>query len=138
MSPAARRFARVRFLDAAADDLRHLAAANRVVAIEVFRILKQLDAGAVQPRPLQDFTKTGDLTDCGKLAVAVAGEPEYRIVVRGVKGGFEVCEVVAIQDRAQDLPYLVAGLRLGRLVDPVKRSDAQRRISRVRKLLGRD
>jgi hypothetical protein len=36
-----------------------------------------------------------------------------------------------------DLPYLLAGLRLGRLDDPVRRSDAQRRVARIRQLRDR-
>ena len=52
-------------------------------------------------------------------------------------GGFEVSEVIAVEDRAGDLPYLLAGLRLGRLQDPVRRSDAQRRIARIRQLRDR-
>lgn len=70
--------------------------------------------------------------------VAVDGQPEHRIVVRSVGNRFEASEVVAVEGRTQDLPYLLAGLRLGRLVDPVRRSDAQRKLSRVRQLLGRD
>jgi hypothetical protein len=49
-----------------------------------------------------------------------------------------VSEVVAVEDRTQDLPYLLAGLRLGPIGDPVRRSDAQRKVFRVRKLLDRD
>jgi hypothetical protein len=43
----------------------------------------------------------------------------------------------AIEDRTGDLPYLLAGLRLSRLEDPVRRSDAQRRVARIRQLRGR-
>jgi serine/threonine protein kinase len=84
------------------------------------------------------YAKTGDLTDCGKIVVAVDGEPEHRIVVRSLQGRFEVSEVVVVEDRSQDLPYLLAGLRLARITDPVRRSDAQRRVHRVRRLLDRD
>ena len=138
MSRPSARFTRVEFLDAAADDLRELAATNRDVAVEAFRLLKQLDAGHIEAKPLEDFAKTGDLSDCGKLVVAIEGQPEHRIVVRTVGNKYEVTEVVAIADRTADLPYLIAGLRLGRLTDPVRRSDAHRRISRVRKALGLD
>jgi len=138
VSPAPGSFERVRFLDEAREDLRALAARSPVVLREVFKLLKGLDGGTVTPSALHDFHKTGDLTDCGKLVVAVDGEPEHRIVIRSLQGRFEVCEVVAVEDRSQDLPYLLAGLRLGRINDPVRRSDAQRRIHRVRKLLERD
>lgn len=64
--------------------------------------------------------------------VALEDEPEYRIVVRDLGGHFQVSEVVAIEDREQDLPYLLAGLRLGRITDQIRRSDFQRRIQRIR------
>lgn len=138
MSPAPGSYERVQFLDEAREDLRALARRSPVVLREVFRLLKLLDAGAITPCVLRDFGKTGDLTDCGKIIVAVESEPEHRVVVRSLQGRFEVSEVVAVEDRSQDLPYLLAGLRLGRINDPVRRSDAQRRVYRVRKLLDRD
>jgi hypothetical protein len=129
------RFQRVTFRDEALEDLRRLAVRSRVLVLEVFRQLKALDAGELQPTPLRSFAKSGDLRDSGKLVVAVAGEGELRIVVRDVAGGgFVVSEVIMIEDRADDLPYLLAGLRLGRLHDPVRRSEAQRRIDRIRRL----
>jgi hypothetical protein len=129
------RFERVTFLDEAMDDLRSLAKRSQVVLIEVFRLLKALDAGALSPVALHDYAKTGDLTDCRKIVVALDDEPEHRIVVRDLgAGNFEVGEVIAIEDRTDDLPYLLAGLRLGRLEDPVRRSDAGRRVDRIRRL----
>ncbi len=132
------RFERVTFPDEAMGDLRSLAERSQVILVEVFRLLKALDAGVLSPLPLHDYAKTGDLTDCGKIVVALAGEPEHRIVVRDLGGGdFEVSEVIAVEDRTDDLPYLLAGLRLGRLEDPVRRSDAQRRVDRIRQLRDR-
>jgi len=128
----------VRFLAAAADDVRAIAQRSRPVLVEVFRLLVVLDRGSISATPLQDLAKTGDLRDCGKLVVAVAGEPEHRIVVREVEGRAEVVEVVAVEDRTGDLPYLLAGLRLGRLDDPVRRSEEQRRVARIRRLVDRD
>jgi hypothetical protein len=63
-------------------------------------------------------------------------------------GGFEVSEVIAgedtacgsrtcVEDRTGDLPYLLAGLRWGRLEEPILRSDAQRRVERIRRLRDR-
>jgi len=128
-------FARVTFRDEAMEDLRRVAERSQATLLEVFRLLKALDAGLLVPVPLRDYTKTGDLTDCGKIVVTIAGEDEHRIVVRDVDGGgFEVSEVIAVEDRTGDLPYLLAGLRLGRLEDPVRRSDAQRRVARIRRL----
>ncbi len=139
MSPSrAQPFHRVTFLDEALDDVRALAARSPAVAREVFRQLKRLEGGHLTPTPLRDFAKTGDLRDCGKIVVEVEGEPEHRIVVREHQGRVEVCEVVSVEARAGDLPYLLAGLRLGRLRDPVRRSDAQRRIFRLRQLRGGD
>lgn len=128
-------YQRVQFLDAAVEDMRAVAARSTVVLREVARLLKELDAGRLTPQPLQDYAKTGDLSDCGKIVVAVEGEPEYRIVVRDVEGGFEVCEVVAVEDRTGDLPYLLAGLRLARIDEPVRRADAQRGVFRILRVL---
>ena len=129
-------YQRVHFLDEAREDLRGVARRSPAVLREVFRLLKLLDGGKLRPQGLQNFGKTGDLSDCGKIVVALEGEPEHRIVVRSVDGGFRVCEVVAVADRTQDLPYLLAGLRLERINDPIRRSDTQRRVFRIRKLLG--
>ena len=129
-----RRFERVSFLPQAADDMRALAARSRPLVIEVLRLLVLLDQGRLRPVQLRHFGKTGDLTDCGKIVVALDGHPEYRIVVRDVDGAFRVCEVVVVEDRARDLPYLLAGMRLNRLDDPIRRSEALRRIDRIRRL----
>jgi hypothetical protein len=132
------RFTRVSFRDDAMQDLRRLAGRSQPVLLEVFRLLKALDAGTLVPVSLHDYAKTGDLTDCGKIVAAVEGEPEHRIVVCDLgDGGFEVSEVIAVEDRTGDLPYLLAGLRLGRLDDPVRRSEAQRRVARIRQLRDR-
>lgn len=123
------------FRDEAMDGLRTLAERSPTMLIEVFRLLKALDAGRVAPVPLHDYAKTGDLSDCGKIVAAVEDEPEHRIVVRDLGGsGFEISEVVAVEDRTHDLPYLLAALRLGRLEGPVRKSDAQRRVERIREL----
>ncbi len=129
------RFTRVTFHDDAMADLRRLAERSQATLLEVFRLHKALHAGELAPVPLHDDAKTGDLTDCGKIVVAGEDEPEHRIVVRDLgDGGFVVSEAIAVEDRSGDLPYLLAGLRLGRLEDPVRRSDAQRRVARIRQL----
>lgn len=134
-APGPAPFERVTFLDEALEDLRLVATRSPDVLREVFRLLKLLDAGGLTPRPLRDYAKTGDLTDCGKIIVALQGQPEHRVVVRGDGGNFEICQVIAVEDRMQDLPYLLAGIRLGRIIDPVRRSDAGRRVHRIRRLL---
>ena len=132
------RFTRVSFRDDAMQGLRRLAERSQPVLLEVFRLLETLDAGALVPVSLHDYAKTGDLTDRGKIVVAVEGEPEHRIVVRDLgDAAFEVSEVITVEDRTGDLPYLLAGLRLGRLDDPSRRSDAQRRVARIRQLRDR-
>lgn len=126
---------RLEFLAAAQVDLRRLMQRSPNVVREVLRTLKQLQQREIDPVPLSDYAKTGDLSDCGKLLVVVEGEPDHRIVVRESGGVIEVCEVIAVEAREGDLPYLLAGIRLGRLTDPVRRSDAQRRIDRIRRML---
>ena len=134
-----RAYANVTFLDEAVEDLRRIAKRSPEVVKEVLRLLKQLDAGELVPRRLQDYAKTGDLTDCGKIVVALDGSPEHRIVVRDVgRGNFEVCEVITVEARTEDLAYLLAGARLGRINDPVRRSDISRRVNRIQKALGRN
>ena len=133
-----RSFANVTFLDEAVEDLRRIAQRWPELAIEVLRLLKQLDAGALTPRRLNDYAKTGDLSDCGKIVVALDDVPEHRIVVRDIgRGTFEVCEVITVEARTEDLAYLLAGVRLGRIDDPVRRSDIGRRVDRIQKALGR-
>ena len=121
----------VSFLRAAADDLRSLGVRRPDVAKEVFALLKRLDQGRLAPQRLSHFGKTGDLSDCGKIPVIVEGHPEHRIIVRGSSGSFLVVEVIAVEERTSDLAYLLAGLRLGRLIDSVRRSDIQRRVARI-------
>lgn len=129
--PGSYPYERVRFLDEAVEDVRAVARRSRPVLEEVARLLRELDRGRLVPPPLRSFAKTGDLTDCGKIVVVVDGEPEHRIVVRDVDDGWEVCEVVAVEDRTGDLPYLLAGLRLRRIEDPVARADAGRATFRL-------
>jgi hypothetical protein len=134
-----RAYTNVTFLDEAVEDLRRIANRSPEVVKEVFRLLKQLDAGELLPRRLQGYAKTGDLTDCGKVVVALDDVPEHRIVVRDIgRGTFEVCEVITVEQRTEDLAYLLAGVRLGRIDDPVRRSDIGRRVDRIQKALGRN
>ena len=136
---SSRSYTNVRFLDEAVEDLRRIATRSPETAKEVLRLLKQLDSGELVPRRLQDYAKTGDLTDCGKILVEVDGQPEHRIVVRDVgRGNFEVCEVITVDVRTEDLAYLLTGVRLGRINDPVRRSDIGRRVDRIHKALGRN
>ena len=122
----------ISFLDDAVNDLVRLHAARPHAARGVVSVLLRLERGEVSPQRLRSFTKTGDLSDCGKLTVIVEGEPELRVVVRDLgKDKFEIVEVVTIAERADDIAYLVSALRLGRISDPVRRSDTERRLTRI-------
>lgn len=101
----------------------------------VFRQLRRLDRGEITPAPLHDYAKTGDLSDCGKIVVESDDGSEYRIVVRETGGRYDVVDVLVVEAREDDLAYLLAGLRLGRVTDPIRRSDAQRRVARIRRRL---
>lgn len=129
------RFTRVLLTTDALGDLRLVQSRSPSALREVFRQLTRLDRGEVTPTPLNDYGKTGDLSDCGKIVVEVPDGPEYRILVRSSAVGYDVVEVLVVEAREGDLAYLLAGLRLGRLTDPLRRSDAGRRIARLRRRL---
>jgi hypothetical protein len=42
--------------------MRRFAERSRTTLLDVFRLLKALDAGALSPVPLHDYALTGDLT----------------------------------------------------------------------------
>ena len=86
------------------------------------------------PTLLKYYAKTGDLRDCGKVVVETDGHPEYRIVVREVGGSIEIIEIVTLEERADDLAYLLAGVRPGRITDRIRRSETDRKIARIQKL----
>jgi len=127
-------FSNVQFTDDALADMRSIKDRALPVLTEIFRALKRLDEGTLRPVPLKHYGKTGDLSDCGKIVVETDGHPEYRIVVRDLGNTFEITEVVTVEERTQDLAYLLTGVRLGRITDPIRRSDTERRIARIRKL----
>jgi hypothetical protein len=127
-------FTSVQLTDDAIADLKGIQYRARPVLTKVFGGLKQLDEGMLRPVPLEDYGKTGDLSDCGKIVVETDGHPEHRIAVRTVGDTFEVHEVVTVEERTQDLAYLLTGVRLGRIADPIRRSDTERKIARIRKL----
>lgn len=123
----------ISFTDEAKADLAVLAGRDRRLVVEAIRVLKAVGAGRITPTRLRTFSKTGDLSDCFKIYFGLEQEDDtHRVVLREVHGQVEVLEVVALEDRQADLPYLLAATRLARLDDPVRRSDAQRAIFRVR------
>ena len=77
-----REFDRVTFTDDAIADLHGINNRTAPVLRQIFTALKHLDAGLLHPVPLQDYGKTGDLPDCGKIVVETDGHPDHRIVVR--------------------------------------------------------
>lgn len=120
------------FLTEAVNDLSVLNTTRPAVAREVVSILVRLERGDITPTRLRSFATTGDLSDCGKLTVLVDNHPEHRIVVRDLGSDrFEIIEVVAIAERTDDVAYLMTGLRLGRITDRARRSDAERRLARI-------
>jgi hypothetical protein len=54
--------------------------------------------------------------------------------VRALGNTFEISEVVTVEEPTADLAHLFAGVRLGRIADPIRRSDTERKIARIRKL----
>jgi hypothetical protein len=134
-SSAGTPYERVRLTSAALADLDAILERSVDALRAVFRALRRLDLGEIEPIPLHDYAKTGDLSDCGKIVVEVDGGPEYRIVVQESNGGYDVIDVVEVEARDDDLAYLLAGLRLGRIGDPIRRSDTQRRVARIRRRL---
>jgi hypothetical protein len=60
---------------------------------------------------------------------------EYPIVVRDTGDGYDVIDVFVVEARQDDVAYLLAGSRPGRIADPRGRSDARRRVARIRQLL---
>lgn len=127
-------FTRVRFTEAAVEDLAELKGRDGRLVLEALRVAKQVDQGTLVGKELRYFNKTGDLTDCFRVYFgATAGEDTHRIVFREVDGEAEIVEVVSIAERDGDVAYLLAALRLDRLDDPVRRADAQRGIAQARK-----
>jgi hypothetical protein len=108
-------YERVRLTAPALGDLDAIRDRSLGALREVFRRLRRLDRGEITPTPLPDFAKIGDLSDCGRIVVEVEGEPEYRIVVCDVDGVHDVVEVLVVEARSDDLAYLLAGSRLGRI-----------------------
>ena len=131
-APSGNPYERVRLTAQALGDLDRIQGRSIDALREVFRQLRRLDRAEIAPTPLQDYAKTGDLSDCGKIIVEVKGGLEYRIVVREGAEHYDIIEVLVVEARESDLAYLLAGLRLGRILDPVRRSDTQRRVERIR------
>lgn len=128
MSPS-----RIRLTEMARSDLHDLHGQDPRLVAEALRAVQRVDRRQLPPKPLRPFGKTGDLSDCSRVYFgATPGEDTHRVVFREVGDHLEILEVVVVEERRGDLAYLLAALRLERLQDPVRRSDAQRAVSRLR------
>lgn len=124
--------ARPQFTKAAAADIHRIAEADRALAEMALRLAVRIHDGHVDGVPLSDRTKTGDLRDCFKAPFGHDPlNPTHRLVYRRVGGAMEVVEVIAVGPRRDDAAYLMAGLRMDRIADPVRRSLAERVVHRV-------
>lgn len=123
------------FTGAARQDVRELARTDVALARAALRLAKGIASGEVQGVPLRRFGKTGDLGDCRKAYFGrQADDDTHRLVFRVRRDGtVEIVEVLVVAEREGDVAYLLAGLRLGRLDDPVRRADAERSIARTRR-----
>lgn len=127
-------FTRVVFTADAKADLHDLASVDPRLVIEAMRVSLAVDQGTLPGKRLEDFAKTGDLSDCFRVYFGATGDDDtHRIVFRDVDGGV-VVEAVSVAPRDEDLPYLLAGLRLDR-IDSSRTTDAQRKVTRIRKRL---
>ncbi|MGI9015987.1 MAG: hypothetical protein ACR2HR_02595 [Euzebya sp.] len=123
---------RPRFTTQAAADVHAIAQVDRDLANMALHLAIDLHEGRRDHTPLNDRVKTGDLSDCYKATFGHdTRRPSHRLVYRLVDGDMEVVEVVAAGPREDDVAYLMAGLRLGRINDPYRRSLAQRIIHRA-------
>jgi hypothetical protein len=124
---------RIRLTEAARSDLRDLEQQDPRLLVEALRVIQRVGRGDVEPKPLRPFGKTGDLSDCSRVYFgAPPDEDTHRVIFRTVADQVEILEVVVVEERRGDLAYLLAALRLERLHDPVRRSDAQRAVFRLR------
>lgn len=125
-------FDRLSFTDAALADLQRLAdEEDPRLVLAAMRVLARVDRGEIVPKPLTFMAKTGDLTDCARVYFGLAhDDATHRIVLRQHGAGITV-EVIAVDSRAHDVPYLLASLRLGRLQGD-RRIDALRLLARLR------
>lgn len=124
---------RVQLTADALDDLLDLKERSPEFVKEAFRVLAAVDRGDFIPKRLRHFGKSGDLSDCSRVYFGIGGSRDtHRIVFRHTGDHVEILEVVAVAERTGDAPYLLAGLRLDRIEDPVRRSDAERAVWRAR------
>jgi ParE-like toxin of type II ParDE toxin-antitoxin system len=109
---------RIRYLEAAADEVRQLHRQDRALALIVLQRLTDLAKGRLVGEPLER-RPSADLSDCRKVYIGrIGGRPTHRIVYRELgDGAVEVIEVVAVGAREGMAVYLEAAQRLGR-TDP--------------------
>lgn len=123
---------RPQFTKAAAADVHRIAEVDRGLAEQALRLAIDIHDGRATGAPLNERGKTGDLSDCFKAPFGhEVDRPSHHLVYRLVGDGVEVVEVVAVGPREQDVAYLLAGLRLGRIADEKRRSLAERIVFRA-------
>ncbi len=123
---------RPQFTKAAAADVHRIAAADRDLAEMALRLAVSIREGKADGVPLTERTKTGDLSDWFKAPFGHdPTNPSHRLVYRFVDQVPEIVEVVAVGPRQDDAAYLMAGLRMERIEDPIQRSLAERIVHRV-------
>jgi hypothetical protein len=125
-------FDRLRFTTAALADLQRLNDdEDPQLVAAALKVLAAVDRGDIQPKPLTFMAKTGDLTDCSRVYFGLsAGDDTHRVVLHHEPDGLTI-EAIAADTRSDDIPYLLAGLRLGRL-EGLRRVDALRMLARMR------
>jgi hypothetical protein len=124
--------ARPSFTSQAAQDVHDIARTDRALATMALHLAIELHNGEREHKPLDDRVKTGDLGDCYKAPFGHdADRPSHRLVYRLLQDQLQVVEVIAVGPREQDVAYLMAGLRLGRITDPYRKSMTERIVHRV-------
>ncbi len=120
---------KVELTEAAKGDIVRLHQDDPQLARIALLRLRDLGRGDLTGQPLEEMAVTGDLTDSRKLYFGTGDEPTHRVVYRehGPRGGIEVLDVVAVEERDELYAYLLAAVRLGRLPE-----ESRSRLNRVR------
>ena len=101
---------------AALADLKRLGEDDPALPRMALGKLRDFEARRIDPIPLGEMAKTGDLGDCFKIYFGPGKPPSHRIVLLQVdESTVEVVEVVAVEARQEAYAYLLAASRLGRL-----------------------
>ena len=107
----------LRWLEAARADLERLRQDDERLARRALALIRLVETGRLDGRPLQDLALYGDLSDCRKIYFgAEQGHNTHRITYRTSHDGhLELIEIVALEQRQDGYVYLLAANRLRRL-----------------------